>query len=198
MTSLEIGEMTRLDAGDLIRLTAGDVVLEETRLDETGGSVRATILVRAPVERIWNVVSGCEYALRYLAGMEDCEIPVDLPSRAITRHVVDAGLLAPTLDYTFETRREPHKLMEIVLVEGNVKQIDGYWKFSPAHGGILVEHEIHVQPRVPAPRWIVRRKLRKDLPRMMLCIRGLSGGPGDNVTRVEDLAACPGSGPIND
>lgn len=177
---------------------AGKVLVTETRLDETGGSVRARILIKAPATRIWNVVSQCEFALRYLAGMEECEIFIDEPTRAMTRHVVDAGIFAPTLDYTFETLREPYTIMEFSLESGNVKQIEGYWSFEPSEFGVILEHEIHLQPKTPAPRWFVRRKLKKDLPRMMLCIRGMSDGSPGSTTQQKDLAACQESALIED
>lgn len=175
---------------ELTRLKASEVVVEDTRLDESGGSVRVTILVQAPAERIWNVISRCQYAHRYLVGLKECEILVDEPLRALTRHVIDSGLFAPRLDYTFETLREPYLHMDIKLVEGNLKRVDGYWHYEPFEGGVLLEHEVHVQAATPAPRWIIRRKLKRDLPRMMSCIRGLAGGSADSEVEARDLGAC--------
>ena len=171
-------------------LKAGEVVVEEAGLDESGGSVRIRILVRAPAERIWYIISRCQYAYRYLAGLKDCEIFLDEPHRALTRHVIDTGVFAPRLDYKFETRRQPFQVMDIVLVEGNLRAMDGYWKFHEVEEGVVLEHKVRVQPKVPAPRWLVRRKLQKDLPAMMYCIRGLAAGSLEPRSEITDMAAC--------
>ena len=58
--------------------------------------------------------------------------------------------------------------------------------------GVIVIHEIRVQPRIPVPRWLVRRSLRKDLPDMLACIRGLAKASGDDRRIADDLNRCPG------
>lgn len=182
----------------MARLRGGEVVVEETRLDDSGGSVRVKVLVDAPAETVWRVISSCAHARRYLHGMEECEVLVDKPSRALTHHVVDPGWMAPKMDYRFETRRQPYRRMDIELTEGNLRQMSGYWLLEPVDSGLLLEHEVSIKPQAPVPRWLVRRKLKGDLPEMMACIRGLAGGSLSPEVAVSDEAACqkrPG-GPI--
>lgn len=178
------------DDPDQQRLRSGEVILEEIRQEEPGGAVNLRILIQAPAQVVWNVISQCEQAHRYLLGMQDCEVLLDEPGQALTRHVIDTGFLAPKLDYTFRTKREPHRHMAIELVDGNLKQMNGYWDFQPFEGGVMLEHEVQITPVTPAPRWLVRRKLRKDLPDMLLCIRALAGGSLSVDSEVSDLAAC--------
>lgn len=179
-------------------LEAGEVVIEETRLDESGGAVRVAVLVHAQAETIWNVIGSCQQARRYLAGMEDCEVTVNEPGKALTHHVIDPGWLAPRLDYWFETRRQPYSRMDIELVSGNLREMNGYWTLEPIESGVLLEHEVRVRPETPAPKWLVRRKLKKDLPDMMACIRGLAGGSPAGDREKSDLDACPGRSVGND
>ena len=178
------------DDADLALLLSGKVVIEDSQLSSTGGSVRARVLIRAPVETIWQVITTCEYAFRYLTGMEDCEVTVSEPERALTHHVVDPGWFAPEMDYWFETRRHPYSRMDIELTSGNMKEMKGYWQFDPVDDAILVEHQISIRPSVPAPRWLVQRKLETDLPDMLACIRGLAGGSLSGEIEKSDLAAC--------
>lgn len=188
--SLQAGETPQETA--LERMRAGEIVVEEVRLEETGGTVRVSAFMATPARTAWEIVSGCDEARRYLIGMERCEVLINEPGRALTHHVVDPGLLAPMMDYRFETIREPYHRMEFELTEGNLKQMEGYWQFEPREGGIVVEHELRISPTTPAPRWLVRRKLRKDLPRMMSCIRGLSDGSMTETLKQADLASCQG------
>jgi len=173
-------------------------VVEETRLDESGGAVRVAILVHAPAETIWKVIGSCAHARRYLAGMQQCEIPVNEPLEALTHHVVDPGWLAPTIDYWFETRRQPYSRMDIQLVSGNLREMSGYWTLNPTESGILLEHEVRIRPETPAPKWLVRRKLKQDLPNMMACIRALSGGSPTGDIEKQDQDACQGQEGGND
>lgn len=166
------------------------MVVTESAADEFGGTVRVQVLVEASARTVWDVISSCAHAMRYIRGMEDCEVLVDEPDRALTHHVVDPGWLAPELDYRFETRRDPYRRMDIELTEGNLRQMKGYWRFDPVETGVLVEHEVRIRPKTPAPRWLVRRKLRQDLPGMMRCIKGLAERDAGGADFRDDLAAC--------
>ncbi len=172
------------------RLKAGEVVVEETRLDDQGGSVRAMALSQANAETTWRVIADCGDARRYVHGLEFCEVLIDEPDQALTHHVVDPGWLVPKMDFRFETRRHPYHRMDFKLTEGNLKKMQGFWLFASIEPGLLIIHELHIQPRAPAPRWLVRRKLSQDLPQMLACIRGLSGGSLSDDLRDSDLASC--------
>lgn len=171
-------------------LETGAVQVEVVRMDETGGAVRVRVLVDASRETIWGIIGNCQQAFRYLAGMEACEVLVDEPAHALTHHVVDPGWFAPTLDYQFSTARAPFERMDIELVEGNLRAIEGYWMLSPSGKATVVEHELRIRPQRAAPRWLVRRKLERDLPRMMRCIRALSGGSLNEEAAETDLESC--------
>jgi hypothetical protein len=179
-----------LNSAEIARLRAGEVVIEATHLDESGGSVRVAILMDAPAETIWKVIGSCDDARRYLEGMQQCEIPVNEPLKALTHHVIDQGWLTPEIDYWFETRRQPYSRMDISLVSGNLRKLSGYWTLEPLDSVILVEHEVKVRPETPVPRWLIRKTLKGDLPRMLICIRGLSGGSLSQTGESQDLAAC--------
>ena len=78
--------------------------------------------------------------------------------------------------------------------EGDLRVLEGLWRLVPlADGnGVIVVHEIRIQPKIPAPRWLVRRSLRKDLPDMLACIRGLANASADKRRIAADLKRCPG------
>jgi hypothetical protein len=78
------------------------------------------------------------------------------------------------------------------LVEGNLKAMEGSWDFIVMPQGVVVSHEIRVQPAVPAPRFVVRRLMRKGMPEMLACIRGLAGGSVSAGQKAVDLDLCAG------
>jgi hypothetical protein len=180
------------DPDTMSRLLAGEVVLEDTRTDEAGGAARVEILVRAPVEDIWSVIVTCENALVFVEGLKTCEVLEDSGEYAVTHQIVKKGFPIPTQDFTFETRRVPYSRMEFKLLEGNLKAMEGSWDFIEVPEGIVIIYEVRVQPGVPAPRFMVRRNMRKGMPDMLACIRGLAGGSGSEKKKAKDLDRCPG------
>ena len=98
------------------------------------------------------------------------------------------------MDFTFEANRPSETLGTFHVIKGDLKVMEGQWSFqdSPDGIGIIASHELRVRPRFPSPRWLVRRTLRKDLPGMMACIRGLAEASGDATRVKKDLRRCPG------
>ena len=77
--------------------------------------------------------------------------------------------------------------------------MEGQWVFEPAPGGgLVVSHDIRIRSKFPAPRWLVRRVLKNDLPDMLACVRGLARGSGNEQLLAHDLARCPGDVPKTD
>ena len=75
---------------------------------------------------------------------------------------------------------------------GDLKSMEGGWRFQGGENedGIVVTHEIRVRPKLPVPRWLLRRSMRKDVPDMLACLRGLTNGSG-LLSREKDLGRCP-------
>lgn len=179
---------------DLPRLRNGEVLLQTMHNDKPGGAARVTALFYATAEAIWNVIGYCEYELIYIRGLKLCEVLNSGKNELLMRHRLRSSWYTPTLDFTFEASRKPGNLGEAHLVEGNLKVLQAQWRIIPLADidGVIVIHEIRIQPRTPAPRWLVRRSLRKDLPDMLACIRGLANASGDDRRIRADLKRCPG------
>ena len=89
-------------------------------------------------------------------------------------------------------RRKSPARIDFELVEGNLRNMEGGWRFrqlenEPAY---ILTHEIRIRPGFPVPRWLLRRILRQDIPDMLACLRGLVRGSGKNALD-EDLKRCP-------
>jgi len=180
------------DPQSLQRLLTGEILEENDSSDENGAAVSLLVFIRAPVERIWEIIITCRYVQAFVAGLEYCEVLEERGDYALTRQVVDKGWTTPRMDYTFETLRRPYRHMEFRLTKGNLKSMHGSWDFESYPDGVLVRHVLALQPLLPAPRWLVRRNLKKDLPDMLRCIRGLAAGSGSAQQTRADLALCPG------
>ena len=180
------------DPDTLQRLRAGEVIVENTRTDESGAATQVLIFMNTPAERIWEVIYSCENAFIFLDGLKLCEVLEDNGVVTLTRQVVKRGWLVPKQDYTFRTLREPFKHAQFNRVEGNPKVMEGSWDFIAMPQGVVVIHELRIKPDMPAPRFLVRRLMRRGMPEMLACIRGLAGGSVSAELEASDLGFCPG------
>jgi ribosome-associated toxin RatA of RatAB toxin-antitoxin module len=179
------------DEASLSRLRAGETEVWNVIADG-GAAAGVMIFMHTSAENIWDIIVSCKKAAVFLDGLRHCEVLEENGEYAVTRQVVDKGWYTPRLDYTFETDRMPFQHMDFRLLEGNMRILNGTWDFISLDGGILVKHQLQLKPGFPAPRWLIRRTLKKNFPDMMLCIRALSGGSGSENTNKSDWQACPG------
>jgi len=182
------------DPAILARLEAGEVVARETSGNPQGGSARMQMLVRAPVQAVWAVIVSCELAFRFVDGLQRCEVLEDSGEHALVHQVVDRGWLTPRLDFVFELLREPWDRIGFRLVKGNMKAMEGSWRFEETPAGTLVDYEIRLRPQAPVPGFLVRRNISRTMPDLLACVRGLAGGSGTGELRKQDLARCAGPG----
>ncbi|NNE06494.1 MAG: hypothetical protein HKO64_12705 [Xanthomonadales bacterium] len=182
------------DEATLERLKRGEIVVENARTDESGGAVRVQALLHAQWQEVWEFIADCESVFRYVDGMRQCELlDTRIEGQADVSRIhqaVKKSWLTPLMEYTIEVRREPPSRVDFKLLEGDLKSMEGGWRFVETGDGLLVTHEIRVRPSFPVPRWLVRRSMRKDIPDMLACLRGLVDGSGPQA-RNEDLARCP-------
>jgi len=181
------------DAATQQRLRAGEILVQDTREGEAGGSATAQAVFHATPGKIWSVLRDCQANLRFVEGLEECEVLEYTDTHAVTRQVVDKGWMMPRLEYRFETIRHPPDWVIIRLLDGDLKQMEGSWRFEPLAdgGGLLVTHEIHVEPRIAAPRWLVRRSLHHDIGHMVACLRYEADASGSEQQRATDHEQCP-------
>ena len=178
-------------------LLSGEIISRETGGGEGGAAGHMQVLIKAPARAIWEVIVSCELAFAFVDGLEACEVLEDTGDRALVRQVVNQGWLVPTYDFTFESLRRQYERIDVHLVEGNLRVLDGYWAFRETAVGTLVDYEIRIQPSLPAPRFIVRRNIVRGMPDMLACVRGLAGGSGSPSTERQDLGRCPGPVPAD-
>jgi len=173
-------------------LRSGKILSEYTRMDESGGAVQASILIHTEVENIWAILQGCGEAFIFVDGMEKCEILERTDDRALIHQVVDTGLFAPQLDYSYESKNQAYSQMEFNLIEGNLRVLQGGWEFVEVDEGVIAIYDMRVRLSFPLPRFLVRMSLRRMIPDMLACIRGLVDGSGGSEQRKKDLNQCPG------
>lgn len=180
------------DVATMSRLRLGEIVTKFIRVGEPGGAVEANMMIWAPVEDIWAVVYSCEKAFIFLAGLAVCEVLEDDGVNTITRQVIKKAWPLPRQDYTFRTHRVPYTRADINLVEGNLKFMQASWEYINTPEAVVVLYKVRLKPNFPAPRFLVRRALKKGMNGLLACVRGLAGGSQTFARGKEDLVHCPG------
>ena len=180
------------DLATMSRLRHGEIVAEPIRVDEKGGAFKTSLMIWAPAELIWAIVYSCEHAFIFLAGLEVCEVLEDDGVDTVTHQVINKGWPVPRQDYIFATHRDPYTRADIQLVEGKLKFMQASWDYINLPEAVLVVYKVRLQPGFPAPRFLVRRALKRGMTQLLACVRGLAGGSGSAQREKEDLDHCPG------
>lgn len=181
------------DASTLSRLEAGEVLVSNTLLDQAGGAAVAQAIFYTELAGLWAVLGDCAANYRFVRGLRDCEILREDPASALTRQSLKPYALLPRFDYTFETLREPYAWILIRLQSGDLRVLEGSWRFDPlpGSGGILITHQIRIQPRMMVPRWLARKTVDRDLNRMISCLRWETRAWPDPRQLGLDREQCP-------
>jgi hypothetical protein len=176
------------------RLEQGEIFLETIHSDKSGGAARVTAMFYSKPDAVWDIIGHCNYAMIYMRGLSLCEMLEGDQFRMTMRHRLRSSWYTPTLDYTFMAKRGTDDYGEANLIDGNLNILQANWNISSTtdSNSIIVVHEIRIQPKLPAPRWLIRRSLRKDLPDMLACIRGLARASGSESRILADLRRCSG------
>jgi len=185
---------TGLSVDDMARLKRGEILLQTLDDEKPGAAARVTALFQGDADAVWDIIGYCEYEFIYMRGLKLCEMLDGDQFQMTMRHRIRNSWYAPTMDFTFEAKREPGGDGQAHLVGGDLKVLEGKWKLMPFEGdhSLIVVHDVRIQPKMPAPKWLVRRSLSNDLPDMLACIRGLAGASISKNHIQDDLSRCPG------
>ena len=181
------------DPETLERLGNGEILLLDAGTNKEGGSARGQAIIHASVKAVWDVILSCEQKFTFVNGLKKCEVIEDAGDRALIHQVVKRSWTTPTVDFVYESLNDPYREIRFQLVEGNMRAMEGAWAFIETADGLLLDYRIRVQPAMSVPAFIVSSDLRKGMPDMIACIRGLAGGSGSTERSKGDLERCAGN-----
>jgi ribosome-associated toxin RatA of RatAB toxin-antitoxin module len=177
LIALGRGDAEEPDLGWLDRaaLDAGEVLFDADRDAPRGRvDVRAAVLIDAPPEAVWDVLIACEESPEYVPNIVRCELIETLDSgRAqLFLQTVRSVFLLPRFEQVFRLDYEPHTRIDVTRVSGPLAHMEGRWWLIPEpDGGVLLLHELELDPGMPVPRVFVRNRLRRDLPEALRGVR---------------------------
>ncbi len=146
--------------------------------------ILAGIIIKAGTKAVWDVVCDKEAAVEYVKNLKRAVIleegvDAGLPYQRVEQDM-KLGLLPGTFNYVVRHKLQPYDRIDFKRESGDLKDIEGYWRFVPLEGGrkTLLVYQLHIVPGMFIPGIVVRGGLKKSLPEALTGIR-------DRVAAIE-------------
>ena len=165
-----------------------DEIVIRAKLD-TGarrGTVRAAMLIDAPPALVFQAMTSCADALRYVPHLRLCRVRDHAPDStwALVEQEIDFGWYAPRLRYVFRADVVADRSIAFHQVSGDFKANEGIWEFEPAPGErTLLRYRVYIDPPGFIPNWLARSTFKRELPQMLADLRRLC--EAEQITRAQ-------------
>ena len=158
------------------RVAARGIVIKAT-LDasQRRGTIRAAICIDAPAHVIFQQMTRCEDAMRYVPHMRVCRVRDQAPDNTwqLVEHEIDFGWYAPRIKYVFRADLVADRRIDFRQVTGDFKANEGTWELEPSEDGshTLLLYRAYIDPPGYMPNWLVRSTFRREMPQMLTDLR---------------------------
>lgn len=158
----------------LSQLKDGEIIVYVQRSKgQQKGMVEALVLIDAPAETIWKIMTDCPGAPAFVPGLKTCKILDSGKNWDIIRHEVKWIWFFPRISYVFRADYQIYKRIDFVKIKGDLREMKGSWRLLPLDetGQTIVRYEVYLDPSFFIPQWLVERSLMADLPDMLAALR---------------------------
>jgi coenzyme Q-binding protein COQ10 len=164
--ALSESQLSQMKGGEILVHTRGSKGQQK-------GMVEALVLIDAPAETIWKIMTDCPGAPTFIPGLKDCRILSSGENWEIIRHEVKWVWFLPRISYVFRAEYQINRQIDFVKIEGDLREMKGSWRLLPLDdsGQTIVRYEVYLDPSFFIPQWLVERSLMADLPDMLAALR---------------------------
>jgi ribosome-associated toxin RatA of RatAB toxin-antitoxin module len=139
------------------------------------GTVRAAMLIDAPPDVVFQMMTRCADALKYVPHLRTCRVrerAADL-SWELVEQEIDFGWYAPRVSYVFRADKVEDRSISFRQVSGDFKANHGIWEFEPADSDTrtLLRYRVYMDPPGFIPNWLARSTFKRELPQMLAGLR---------------------------
>ncbi len=159
---------------DFEKVRAGEVVYRTGKADALTATVDVALEIDAAPETIWRVLTACEVSPEYVPHVQRCERieTVDGGRAELFVQEVKPAFFLPSFEHVFRLDYEPYEHIDVSRVSGPLNHMHGTWDLIEQESGTtLLVHSFAVDPGMPIPRFIVRARLRNDMPEVLKVVR---------------------------
>lgn len=152
------------------QLNAGSVLLLESSLQsgekEANHAATAAILIDAPVEDVWAVLSDQDKAPDYMKTLLSSKLVEQNDSYSLLEQQVKVGF--HKVKYIVKHMPEPPVAIRFERESGDLKEMGGFWRFFPVgeqpNTKTLLVYRLSLKPDFPIPPFIIKKSLTDNLP----------------------------------
>ena len=160
------------EPGNEGRLAAGEILVH---MDPDGKHVAAAVSIHAPAEVVWQVITDCEHAPRFMPGMKACrrlEAAPDGSWENIEREFKYSWLM-PSAHDIVRTEYHPPERIDFQRVSGDFRDERGAWVLSaaPDPSTTVLEYDFYIDLGFWLPHSLIQHSLRSELPAAMKAVR---------------------------
>jgi len=162
---------------DIEQLHGGEVISEiwrdKSRSDKAL-TAYAAVDIKATPQQIWSIMTSCQSSVDIVKEMTSCTIMETSPDGDwdIREQRFRAPFPLGSFRTEFKTTFTPHHKMTIQRSGGDMKVQDAVWTITALEPGqSRVTYQASVALKIPVPRFMLRRALRKDTPELMENLR---------------------------
>ncbi len=165
---LTAAETTRVDKDEIViraNLAAG----------ARRGTVRAAMMIDAPPAVVFQMMTSCADALKYVPHLRLCLVRDRAADQSweLVEQEIDFGWYSPRLRYTFRADIVTDQRIAFRQVSGDFKANHGIWEFEAADSGnrTLLRYRVYIDPPGFVPNWLARSTFKRELPQMLANLR---------------------------
>ncbi|MEM8953667.1 MAG: SRPBCC family protein [Verrucomicrobiota bacterium] len=163
------------DEANWAALQTGEVVIIEQDDGKENGPqhVVAGILIDAPVKVVWDAIADKEGAPEYVENLKSAKILKNHPDYQLIEQKMKLSFLLPAFTYVVRHTPTPHSRVDFVRESGDLKHIEGYWRFIPVAEGkkTVLIYSLFVDPGMLIPQAIIRGSMKKSLPEVLMILQ---------------------------
>jgi len=159
-------EQDRLEAGEVL-VSYGD----DTRFR---GLIKTAVLIDAPPEAIWEILTDCESAPEYVPHVLSCELieTADQGRTQVFLQEIKYAWFLPAFEHVFSLNYQPYTRMDVHRISGPLEHLDGVWRLLPAGDqSTLLLYDLELRVGLLMPHFAVGAYLRRDIPVVLGGIR---------------------------
>jgi len=118
---------------------AEDISVEARRRDEAL-EVICRVMLDAPLDLVWQTLTDYDRLAQFIPGMRRSRVLERRGALVVVEQLGDAGFLFFTfpIEVTLASTERPPHTLEVSMLTGNLKRLDGAYRIEPQAGGRLL------------------------------------------------------------
>lgn len=149
------------------------VAVVDEEIDKKSYSV-AKVLVKAKPDQVWQVLTDYHAAPAIFPSLKNCHVVSEHNGTKVVHYQIKPSGVITSFQYDLELKETGRHRVDWKRVDGDFKEITGYWKLEPMDNGhsTLVTYASYVNGGLFMPQALIKRQVRIDVPQILTALKG--------------------------